>query len=105
MDVGDIRWPPVVVRWTSVSHGGSAVAPVAMEGGRRSSLGEGNVRERYGGLELLSPDGHLGPRPFLAPALAVSGRTATRILGAMVSAGMLMEDGTRGRGAGYCLMA
>jgi transcriptional regulator with GAF, ATPase, and Fis domain len=40
-------------------------------------------------------------RTALAEATVVSERTATRVLGAMVEAGLLVEDGGRGRSAGY----
>ncbi len=51
-------------------------------------------------LRLASVDGRV-TRSSLAPALKVSERTATRVLRAMVAGGVLVEDGARGRGAGY----
>ena len=50
-------------------------------------------------LKLARMDGRL-TRGLLAPALGVSERTATRVLSAMVVAGVLIEKG-RGRSAGY----
>ncbi len=51
-------------------------------------------------LAVVRRDGRV-TRGTLASAAGVSERTATRVLGAMVEAGVLVEDGGRGRGAGY----
>ena len=51
-------------------------------------------------LKLVRRDGRV-TRGALAPELGVSERTATRVLSAMVEAEMLLEDGGRGRAAGY----
>ncbi len=51
-------------------------------------------------LRLVRRDGRV-TRRSLAPAIGVSTRTATRVLAAMVGAGLLLEDGAQGRGAGY----
>jgi len=51
-------------------------------------------------LAIARRDGRV-TRTALAEAAVVSERTATRVLGAMVDAGLLVEDGGRGRGAGY----
>jgi len=51
-------------------------------------------------LKLVRQDGRV-TRGELASALGVSDRTATRVLSAMVRAAVLVEDGGRGRSAGY----
>jgi len=53
-------------------------------------------------LALARRDGRV-TRGALAPALEVSERTATRLLSAMVVAHVLVDDGGRGRSAGYRL--
>ena len=57
--------------------------------------------DRWGtALGLAREEGRVS-RGRLAAELGVSERTALRVLAAMVEAGVLVEDGGRGRGAGY----
>jgi len=57
--------------------------------------------DRWGtALDLARSEGRV-TRGRLAEVVGVSERTALRVLSAMVEAGVLAEDGGRGRGAGY----
>lgn len=57
--------------------------------------------DRWGtALGIARGEGRVS-RGRLAAALDVSERTALRVLAAMVEVGVLVEDGGRGRGAGY----
>ena len=59
--------------------------------------------DRWGtALGIAQAEGRIN-RGRLASELGVSERTALRVLSAMVEAGVLVEDGGRGRGAGYRL--
>ncbi len=65
------------------------------------AVGAPEPDDRWGTALGLARAGGRVTRGRLASELGVSERTALRVLSAMVEAGVLVEDGGRGRGAGY----
>jgi transcriptional regulator with GAF, ATPase, and Fis domain len=92
------RLAPLLAEGRVVREGGSSGTRYRLAGGTH---GASIPDARWAlALEIARRDGRV-TRTALAAAAGGSERTATRVLAAMVEAGVLVEDGGKGRGAGY----
>ncbi len=91
---------PLVAMERVVREGGSSGTRYRLAASLAPTGAAGDDRRWTLALEIARRDGRV-TRTTLATEAGVSERTATRILAAMVEAGVLVEDGGKGRGAGY----